>query len=129
MDTVLMLNATYYQLRNEECSYSISNEIILALDSFHTEIIRDEYNYALWYQNQQNNLNEINLEKLCNMDEITKDDFISYYLGLMKTTRYGDEVLIKCLEIDCEENPYLYPQEVLKVINDEHLFRYLKEFV
>ena len=127
-DSVFVLNQTYYDHPTNKSSISISNAIILILDSFHTEVTRDEVNYALWYQQHQHNLNEINLETLCNMEKITNDDFINFYLGLIKI-RDGDKVLLKCLEIDCEENSRLYPQEILKVINNEHLFRYLKEFV
>lgn len=127
-DSVFILNKTYYDHPRDE-PISISNAIILVLDSFHTEVTQDELNYALWYQQQQPILNEINLETLCNMDQITKDDFINYYLGTIKATGYGDKVLLKCLEIDCDENSRLYPQEFLKVIDNKYLFRYLKEFV
>lgn len=102
-DSVFILNKTYYDHPRDE-PISISNAIILTLDSFHTEVTQDELNYALWYQQQQPILNEINLETLCNIDQITKNDFINYYLGTIKAIGYGDKVLLKCLEIDCEEN-------------------------
>lgn len=129
VESVFMLNRSYYDFPRDEELISISNAIILTLDSFHTEVTRDEVNYALWYKKQKHNLNEINLEMLCNMEQVTKDDFINYYLGTIKATGYGDKVLLKCLEIDCDKNSHFYPQEFLKVIDNEYLFRYLKEFV
>lgn len=100
--------------------------MMVTLDCFHTEIIQDKDNYALWYQNQ---INKISITTLDDKEQITEDDFINYYLGFMKTAPDGDQVLLRCLEIECNENSHLYSQKMLKIINDEYLFRYLKDFV
>ena len=53
VESVFMLNRSYYDFPRDEELISISNAIILTLDSFHTEVTRDEVNYALWYKKQQ----------------------------------------------------------------------------
>ena len=127
-EAVTVLKYYYYDYPRDE--NSISNAIMVISDSFHTEVIKDELNYALWYQQQQQpNDNDINIEMLCNMQQITQADFIKLYLLMIKDMGYGNTVLIKCLQIDCDENPHLYTQEFLKVIDDEYLFRYLKDFI
>ena len=133
-EAVFALNyhCNYYP-EDEEDENSISTAILIILDSFHTEVTEDENNYAMWYlQQQQPNDNDTNIEilcNLCNMKQITTSEFIKFYLLIIQKSVYRNDILLKCLEIDSDENPHLYPQEFLKVLEDRYLFRYLKEFI